>query len=283
MGEVFPWEHIRSGVSKAYLQKEWERALQGDETPDCRDRCHFCGVCDLEHVAPVLFKEWSPPGRTGNAVTTAWSAEPEKYRVTFSKQGRGKYLSHLELIRLFGRAFRRSGLSMVYSKGFHPVPKFSFVGALPVGTESLEESFEVELYDGCSEHALKERLLLHMPDGIQIISMEKVERHGKAPRLKESHYEIHFNGQKMREEDVERFLLSSCFPVRKPGKRGDRVIDARPLIKSMLVKSSQLIELAMSHGAGPEVKPSDLLKEIFQWSSDDVALVRILKTKQILC
>jgi radical SAM-linked protein len=216
-------------------------------------------------------------------VTTAPSADTEKYRVTFSKQGRGKYLSHLELIRLFGRAFRRGGLSMVYSKGFHPVPKFSFVGALPVGTESLEESFDVELYDGFPEHALKERLRLHMPDGIQIISMEKVERRGKAPVLKESHYEIHFDGQELRLENVERFLLSSCFPIRKPGKRGDRVIDARPLVKSMLARSSQLIELAMSHGAGPEVKPADLLKEIFQWSPDEVALVRILKTKQILC
>ena len=281
--EVFPWEHIRSGVTKAYLQEEWERALRGVGTSDCRDRCHFCGVCDLEHVAPVLFREWSPPEQAGNEAAKAPGAKTEKYRITFSKQGPGRYLSHLELVRLFGRAFRRSRLSMVYSKGFHPIPKFSFVWALPVGTESLEESFDVELYDDFSGHALKEKLQPHIPHGIQIISIESVEKRGKPPRLKESYYEIHFNGLKMREENIEKFLLSSRFPIRKSGKRGDRVIDARPFVKSMRVSSSHHIELAMSHAAGPGVKPADLLKEIFQLSSEEVALIRILKTKQILC
>ena len=281
--EVFPWEHIRSGVTKAYLQEEWEKASQGEETPDCRDLCQSCGVCDLDSAAPVLFREWSPPEQTGNEVTKPSSAETNKYRVTFSKQGTGRHLSHLELIRLFGRAFRRSGLSMVYSKGFHPIPKFSFVWALPVGTESLEESFDVELYDDLSGHSLKERLWLHMPQGIQIISMEKVERRGKAPRLKESHYEIHFNGLGMREEPIERFLLSGSFPVLKPSKKGDRVIDARPLVKSIRIGSSHHIELVMSHGEGPEVKPADLIKEIFQLNSEELTLIRILKTKQIIC
>ena len=281
--EVFPWEHIRSGVTKAYLQEEWERASQGEETPDCRDRCHSCGVCDLDSVAPVLFREWAPPQQAGNEVARTPSADTNKYRVTFSKRGIGMHLSHLELIRLFGRAFRRSALSMAHSKGFHPIPKFSFVWALPVGTESLEESFDVELYDDLSGHALKERLWPHMPQGIQIISIEKVERRGKAPRLKEAHYEIHFNGLEMREEPIERFLLSGSFPVLKPSKKGDRVIDARPLVKSIRIGSSHHIELVMSHGEGPQVKPADLLKEIFKLNSEEVTLIRILKTQQTIC
>jgi radical SAM-linked protein len=172
---------------------------------------------------------------------------------------------------------------MAHSKGFHPIPKFSFVWALPVGTESLEESFDVELYDDLSGHALKERLWPHMPQGIQIISIEKVERRGKAPRLKEAHYEIHFNGLEMREEPIERFLLSGSFPVLKRSKKGDRVIDARPLVKSIRIGSSHHIELVMSHGEGPQVKPADLLKEIFKLNSEEVTLIRILKTKQTIC
>jgi hypothetical protein len=73
------------------------------------------------------------------------------------------------------------------------------------------------------------------------------------------------------------------FPVLKPGKKGDRVIDARPLVKSIRIGSSHHIELVMSHGEGPEVKPADLIKEIFKLNSEEVTLIRILKTKQIIC
>ena len=42
--EIFPWDHINVGVSKAYLWKEWERALEGKTTPDCRLDCTGCGI-----------------------------------------------------------------------------------------------------------------------------------------------------------------------------------------------------------------------------------------------
>ncbi len=281
--EIFPWEHIRSGVMKAYLHGEWERALKGEETPDCRERCHSCGVCDLDQVRPVLFREWSPPERGVKEFPRSLRAEAKKYRVTFSKLGIGRHLSHLELVRLFVRAFRRSNLHMVYSEGFHPMPKLSFVWALPVGTESLEESLDVELYDDFPGQALKERLRSCLPQGIQIVSVDAVERAGRAPRLKEGHYEIHFNGLRVREEHIEVFLASEDFLMRKSGKRGNRMIDARPLVKSLRVKSSHHVELVMNHGAGPEVKPADLFKAIFHLSPEEAALTRILKTKQVIC
>jgi radical SAM superfamily enzyme YgiQ (UPF0313 family) len=43
--EVFPWEHLSPGVTRAYLWRERERALRGETTPDCRAGCTGCGVC----------------------------------------------------------------------------------------------------------------------------------------------------------------------------------------------------------------------------------------------
>lgn len=55
--EILPWDFIDSGVSKAYLRLENERALQGILTPDCRnDKCAGCGVCPHFEVAP--FHSW---------------------------------------------------------------------------------------------------------------------------------------------------------------------------------------------------------------------------------
>ena len=39
-----PWDHIDAGVTKAFLRREWEKALRGEVSPDCRIHCHGCGI-----------------------------------------------------------------------------------------------------------------------------------------------------------------------------------------------------------------------------------------------
>ncbi|MBN1230940.1 MAG: TIGR03960 family B12-binding radical SAM protein [Anaerolineales bacterium] len=47
--EIFPWEHISTGVNKAYLQTEYQKSLQGITTIDCRERCFACGILTSYH------------------------------------------------------------------------------------------------------------------------------------------------------------------------------------------------------------------------------------------
>jgi radical SAM family uncharacterized protein len=42
--EILPWDHIDTGVTKAFLWQEWQRALRGEITPDCRLDCTGCGI-----------------------------------------------------------------------------------------------------------------------------------------------------------------------------------------------------------------------------------------------
>ena len=44
VAEIFPWDFIDIGVTKAFLRKEWERALAGEVTPNCRMQCSGCGA-----------------------------------------------------------------------------------------------------------------------------------------------------------------------------------------------------------------------------------------------
>ena len=53
--EIFPWDFIDIGVTRTFLRKEWEKAMEGIVTPNCREKCSGCGaarfgcgVC-LEH------------------------------------------------------------------------------------------------------------------------------------------------------------------------------------------------------------------------------------------
>lgn len=42
--EVFPWDHIHTGVSKRYLKNEYKKSQDGQLTSDCRSSCHACGI-----------------------------------------------------------------------------------------------------------------------------------------------------------------------------------------------------------------------------------------------
>jgi len=45
--ELFPWEHIYNGVTRAHLRREYERAMEGATSPDCRQQCSGCGALKL--------------------------------------------------------------------------------------------------------------------------------------------------------------------------------------------------------------------------------------------
>jgi radical SAM family uncharacterized protein/radical SAM-linked protein len=71
--------------------------------------------------------------------------EPRRYRFVYTKAGVSAFLSHLDLIRALPRAFRRAGLPMFYSSGFHPKPDMTFGPALSLGVSSLAEVVDVKL------------------------------------------------------------------------------------------------------------------------------------------
>ncbi|MGQ9921730.1 MAG: TIGR03960 family B12-binding radical SAM protein, partial [Desulfobacca sp.] len=130
--EILPWEHIDLGVSRAYLLAERRRAWEGIQTPDCRHvGCLDCGVCDWQTVQPHLSQE---PGCQVSMAgqTTAAPLQVSRYRLHYSKQGEAKWLSHLEFMQVFYRSLRRAGLPLHFSQGFHPLPRVSVHGALPV-------------------------------------------------------------------------------------------------------------------------------------------------------
>jgi radical SAM superfamily enzyme YgiQ (UPF0313 family) len=49
LDELLPWAHIDTGVTPAFLKKEYQRALEGKETPDCRQQP--CNACGVEHLS----------------------------------------------------------------------------------------------------------------------------------------------------------------------------------------------------------------------------------------
>ncbi|NQT06520.1 MAG: DUF2344 domain-containing protein [Candidatus Omnitrophica bacterium] len=93
----------------------------------------------------------------------------EKVRIVFAKKGIMRFISHLDLMRLFQRAARRACIDVSLSKGFNPRPRISIQPAIKLGMESssLEAVFRL---DKCIRPAeLKLKLQRTLPEGINIL------------------------------------------------------------------------------------------------------------------
>ena len=96
------------------------------------------------------------------------------YKVTFifAKRKAMKYISHLDLMRLFMRAMRRADLPLKISEGFNPHPKLSIKRALKLGVESESEEASIILKEPLNLSEFKERLQKQLPEGIDIKNVE---------------------------------------------------------------------------------------------------------------
>lgn len=88
--------------------------------------------------------------------------------IHYGKTGPLKYLSHLELIRAFERAFRRAQLNIVLSGGFSPRPKISYGSALSVGVASIAEYMTIDLEVEIEPDDIFNRIYLALPEGLEI-------------------------------------------------------------------------------------------------------------------
>lgn len=91
-----------------------------------------------------------------------------KVNFVFSKTGMMRYISHLDLMRLFMRAMRRADLPIKMSEGFSPHPKLSIKRALKLGLESEHEEANILLKLPVSPQDFKDRLQKQLPEGIKV-------------------------------------------------------------------------------------------------------------------
>jgi radical SAM family uncharacterized protein/radical SAM-linked protein len=102
---------------------------------------------------------------------------PITLRIAFTKVGRLAYSSHLDLVRIFPRWFRRAGAPLWWSSGFHPRPQMAFPPALGLGMSSVGEVMDLKLRaDAIDDRAALERALREKaPEGVEILGLRWVE------------------------------------------------------------------------------------------------------------
>ena len=98
----------------------------------------------------------------------------QRLRVTFCRGQEVKYITHLDLMRLWERMLRRAAIPVAYSEGFSPRPRISLAAPLPVGVTSEGELMDIQLERRVSPHYFLRALLAQLPPGMDITEVREV-------------------------------------------------------------------------------------------------------------
>lgn len=201
-----------------------------------------------------------------------------KFRIQFTKHGDMKYVSHLDMIRLFTRMFHRAGLSVSYSNGYNPHPKMSVVLPLSVGQESDCEYLDAEFESSVSMLECLKKLRASAPLGMEIpLICELNETSHKAKEVRYASYTIKTDAP-LSPEQIDAFLSRDTIEVLKKTKRSEQIADILPDIMHMEAVDKNTFTAIISAGSDANLKPDLLLfamkTYIDGFAPTDVAILR---------
>ncbi|MEW6675882.1 MAG: TIGR03960 family B12-binding radical SAM protein [Nitrospirota bacterium] len=276
--DTLPWDYIDIGVTKEFLWKEYQRALACEITPDCRKTCHACGLGCHESIVKLRSSEAQ---KLSNSVLQTTSQllnlstskfrrfKPVRIRAEFSKTGRLRYLSHLELVTALLRAMRRAGFPLEYSKGFHTSPKISFGPALGVGIAGLREYFDMEIVPPFDIELNRARLNNTLPEGIYIREMVAIPAREKSLSSFVIRYEYEIKGRDL--SGIHRFLSEKEVNV----ERGRYVINIRALVEEGRLTDEGTVNLIVVDSGNTKVRLSELLPVVFNVPLRELNITRL--------
>lgn len=164
----------------------------------------------------------------------------QRLRITFSRGEAVKYISHLDVMRLWERVLRRAGVAIAYSQGFSPHPKISIAAPLPIGVTSDGELMDITMRKRVSPYHFSRLVAEQLPPGVSLSRAEHV-----APglpslqsqvRQAEYHVELDIGkGPSEVEGALRSFMAKEHVPWQHQRDTEVRRYDLRPLVHGLWV------------------------------------------------
>lgn len=283
--EVFPWDHLDSGVGRDWLREERERAYREETTLDCREQgcINPCGVCDHERIMPRERPGGSHAGQELMARPLR-EGQPEiffRYRVHYARRGNMRFMGQLEVGRLFTRAVRRASLPIRYSQGYHPQPRIMFGPSPPVGVASEAEYIDLELISRMGEDEISERLESATPPGIAVLEVQEIPMRSAPITAIITGVDYVAQpppGYSFNESAIHGFLESESMVITQKRAKGDREVDLRSLVRSLDKGENGELLIGLRVVEGPGAKPQEVIERVFGLKGEELARIRITRT-----
>ncbi len=303
--EVFPWDHIFMGVLKKFLWRDRQKAYQEAMIADCRpeDICYACGACDFKNIKMLIRSQIDKPAEVkpsnGEILNigeeSIWIDKSEgvkdskqvkiyAYRMKYTKEGYLRFISHLDVLRLFNRIFRKSGLKVAYTQGFHPLPKFSFSPPLPLGYSSRCEYLDFELMEEVKPEDIKNHLSPHLPDGMKIVDIKPLEKQDESldKQINLFEYKIYFILENL-ETQIASFLAKDEVWVTKVNSKGKfKKINLRGYVDDIVIDEDGFRLKIKRDDDGAMPKVDLILEEILGLNKGEIRKIKIERIGQFI-
>jgi radical SAM family uncharacterized protein/radical SAM-linked protein len=269
--DVLPWDHIDTGIKKSHLVEERHRAQQEMSSPGCLDKsCAECQGCSL---APLLVRDYRERIEILEKGFSAFGKKTEnvsRYLAYYSKVDNAKYFSHTDVNNIIQRGFRRAGIPVCFSKGYHPKMIVSYPPALPLGMEGRAEVIEFRSDYDIPLDEFVTHINAYLPSGIRFLKLERLDRSDLSliERIQDLVYSLDLradqviealqNSRKIRKEtplDVERYvenLVDSAF-----GENGHE-----PKINFSVDRHTHKLLLDIKFDKNKWVRPQDIVRDV---------------------
>ena len=191
-------------------------------------------------------------------------------RIMFSKTGRAKYVSHLDLVRAMTRAVRRANIPLWYTEGFNRHPYLTFAAPLSLGYEGLRETMDIRMAEDFPYNELVKRLNDVLPEGL--VSLSAGDAVAKAGDLAAAEYKMLIQVP----VEVIRGALSAgeLLVEKRTKKKTMKTIDILPYFKDAIVEqvgeSATSVTVTLPSGSAENINPGLFVTALKAVSGTDV-------------
>ena len=199
-----------------------------------------------------------------------------KYIIRFAKEGYMKYTSHLDMLRLFQRAFKRCDITMAHSQGFNPHPKMGFAQPLSLGYTAADEILEFETVEDFLPVDIKNAVSEIMPQGLIIKACSRLTDNVKslAAIVDEAEYTVVFP-VKANSADYAKilsdYLAQNSIKAYKRQKKTKKMVevDIRSKIRNIqLIEGENLtLKLVLDCGSTSNLSPEQVISSFMEFAN----------------
>ncbi|MBR4759257.1 MAG: TIGR03936 family radical SAM-associated protein [Lachnospiraceae bacterium] len=225
-----------------------------------------------------------------------------KVRIKFNKYDHMVFIGHLDLMRYFQKAFRRSGIDICYTTGFSPHQVISFAQPLGVGVYSNGEYVDISVESEPDTEQIKSALQGVMVEGVDILSV--ISLPDNAPTSMASvmaaDYTVRFRKEYVPAFDVAKaapdFMAQQQIMITKETKKGSRELDLKEHIYDLKMTDGRssakrdllnkcdgpAIYMMLDASSGGNIKPGLVMQEIFKFAGQTLGNFDLIVTREDL-
>lgn len=204
-----------------------------------------------------------------------------KIRFQFIRGEELKYIGHLDVMRLFERAFKRSQIPLTHSQGFNPRPHIVFAQPMPLGLSSDGEFADVELEKSYELNDLLEKINSALPKGIKVVAANVKNNNKNIMGIVEAaRYRIDFKAFQSLDINgiISNILSQKRILVLKKTKSGEKEFDIRPLIYELSGETNEnagFFNVLLNAGQDNNVRPELFFEGVRLCTGIDIEMTKM--------